>query len=260
MKNTEDIATLKERVIATENEVADLLETVENGGTADLKTNSVAYFVGDSITYGTGAENYGTLEAGYVKHVIARLGYDKTKSKNLGVSGAGFVQVSPGSNGVKLRNIVDANSFAPADDVYVAAAVNDWKNWQITLADFWAEMKYCLTKIRTDNPHCRIFYVLPYNCKASGWTGCTYDTHWALGYKGDSSAEKCFGYILKDFRKLILDKFETDEDLKALGVHVISIMPITRGNIDQITVDGLHPNAEGYKIIGSLLSQIAATT
>ncbi len=254
-QNSADISALKERMTSAEEDVAGLLESV-----TEINTNSVLYAVGDSITYGSGADGYGTINAGWVKHVVARCGYDKAKSKNLGVSGTGFVQVSPGSNGVKIRDVVDANSFVPADDVIVAAGINDWKDWQITLADFWAEMKYCLTKIRTDNPYCRIFYVLPYNCKASGWTGCTYDTHWALGYKGGGSAETCFGYTLKDFRKLILDKFETDEDFKALGVHVISIMPITRGNIDQITGDGLHPNAEGYKIIGSLLSQIVATT
>lgn len=252
MKNTADITELGERMTSTEEDVAGIHESM-----TEINTNSVLYAVGDSITYGSGADGYGTINAGWVKHVIARNGYDTSNSKNLGVSGIGFVQTAPGST-KKLRDIVDSNSFAPADDVIVAAGINDWKNWQITLDDFWAEMKYCLTKIRTDNPYCRIFYVLPYNCKASGWTGCTYDSHWALGYKGDSSAEKCFGYILKDFRKLILDKFETDAEFKALGVHVISIMPITRGNIDQITGDGLHPNAEGYKMIGGMLAQIMA--
>ena len=189
-QNSADIATLKERTDTLESGVEELRVAVESG-VVSVPNRRTIYFVGDSITFGSGASNYGTLQAGWVNEVMNRCGYDTTTSKNLGVSGAGFVQLSPSSTPVTILDIVNANNFSAVDDIIVSAGINDWKNSSVAIADFWNNFKAVFVKLRADNKYARIYYQLPYNCKISAWTGSTYDTHYALDYKEGGSGNYC---------------------------------------------------------------------
>lgn len=242
-KNSEDIADLNERTTALKEEVADLQETVENGGMTYEPTGEVLYAVGDSITYGTGVG--GNINA-WPTHLMDIMGYDTANSKNLGISGIGFC--TPVTERT-VRSVVDERDFSVADVVTVAIGVNDWKNGSVTVADFFTELEYCLGKIRGDNPYCRIVYILPFNFKFG-----TFDTFYALGYKlPGTSTDYCFGNTLQEFVNLIKAKFEEDA-MKALGVRVIDLTKtiITRYNIDTTLLggdDGLHPTAETHKVL-----------
>ena len=239
-QNSADIAELKDRTEALEADVSDVRDSFEKNGLTRVHTGEVLYAVGDSITYGSGV---GGNNGSWVKHVIDINGYDTINSKNLGISGIGFCTEASSKT---VRNVVDENDFSAADIVTVAIGVNDWKNYNATLTDFFSEMEYCLTKIRGDNPYCKIFYILPFNYKPSG---SNFDTFYALGYIGDSNQERPYGNSLQTFINMMKSKFEEDT-LKALDIHVIDMTKtpaITRYNIDTALSDGLHPTADCHK-------------
>lgn len=244
-KNSEDIAALNERTTALGEEVADLQKTVENGGMTYEPTGEVLYAIGDSITYGTGVG--GNINA-WPTHLMDIMGYDTENSRNLGISGIGFC--TPVLERT-VRDVVDERDFSVADVVTVAIGVNDWKNGSAKVADFFTELEYCLGKIRSDNPYCKIFYILPFNFLPKD---SVFETFWALGYKlPGTTADYCFGNTLQEFVNLIKEKFE-EEPLKSLDVHVFDMTkgPITRYNIETALIggdDGIHPTAETHKVL-----------
>lgn len=241
-QNSADIAALKERTDALEAGITELRETMDNNGLTRAQTGEVLYAVGDSITYGT---NVGGNSGSWVRHVIDTNGYDAANSKNLGISGIGFCTEASSKT---VRTVVDENDFSAADIVTVAIGVNDWKNYNATLESFFSEMEYCLTKIRADNPYCRIFYILPFNWRPSS---SSFETFYALGYAGDSNPERPYGNTLQTFVNMIKEKLD-EEPLKALDVHVIDMTKtpaITRYNIETALSDGLHPTAECHEAL-----------
>lgn len=232
-QNTADIEALKKDVKALQ----DAIENDTDDGIS-VNTGEVLYAVGDSITYGT---NVGGNANAWPTHLMAINGYDTTSSKNLGISGIGFCTTASGKT---VRNVVDAQNFAGADIVTVAIGINDWKNSSATVENFFTEMFYCLNKIRTDNPYCRIYYILPFNFKIG-----VFDTFYALGFKGEGNANLCYGNTLQQFVNLIKTKFE-ESTWKALNIHVIDMTKtpaITRYNIETALGDGLHPTVECHK-------------
>lgn len=244
-KNSEDIAALNERTTALEEEVEDLQKTIENGGMTYEPTREVLYAIGDSITYGTGVG--GNINA-WPTRLMDIMGYDTENSRNLGISGIGFC--TPVLERT-VRDVVDERDFSVADVVTVAAGVNDWKNGSAKVADFFTELEYCLGKIRSDNPYCKIFYILPFNFLPKD---SVFETFWALGYKLPGTTEDyCFGNTLQEFVNLIKEKFE-EEPLKSLDVHVFDMTksPITRYNIETALIggdDGIHPTAQTHKVL-----------
>ena len=187
-QNTADIETLK-------NDVKTLQDALANDSIS-VNTGEVLYAVGDSITYGT---NVGGNANAWPTHLMAINGYDTTNSKNLGISGIGFCTTASGKT---VRGVVDGQSFAGADIVTVAIGINDWKNSSATVENFFTEMYYCLNKIRGDNPYCRIYYILPFNFKVG-----TFNTFYALGFKGEGDTALCYGNTLQQFVNLIKAKF-----------------------------------------------------
>lgn len=247
-QNTADIETLKGEVQSLGNRISDI---EENGGLADISTGEVLYAIGDSITYGT---NVGGNSGSWVKHLIDKNGYDAVNSKNFGVSGIGFCTTASGKT---VRTVVDENNFAAADIVTVAIGINDWKNPSATVENFFSEMEYCLNKIRTDNPYCRIFYILPFNAKYGN-----FNTFYALGFKGEGNAALCYGNILQAFINMMKAKFEEDT-FKSFHINVIDMTKtpaITRYNIDTALGDGLHPTAECHKELAKEIARRIALT
>ena len=249
-QNSADIATLKERTDTLEADVAELKETVENGGLVDIQTGQVLYAVGDSITYGYGI---GGNDYSWVKHVIDRNGYDSTNSLNLGQSNLGFC--TNAMSGDSLTDVLERTDFSGADIVTVALGINDWKNANALLTDFWTGMENCFKKIRTDNPYCKIFYILPFNARFLG----TFDTFWCLGAAGDSNTARPYAYTLQTFINMIKDKFEEDT-FKAFRVHVIDMVEcpaINRHNItsSNVMIDSIHPSAACHVELGKEISR-----
>lgn len=213
------------------------------------KTNQILYAVGDSITYGygVGGNNYS-----WVKHVIDRLGYDAANSKNLGESGLGFCTTSTSSH--TITDVVGGTDFSTADVVTVALGINDWKNANALLTDFWSGMEYCFNKIRTDNPYCKIYYILPFN--ASFGTS-QYSSFYCLGWKGDSNTARPYGHTLQDFINMIKAKFE-EATFKAFHVEVIDMTEcpaINRQNITTALLDNLHPTVETHIELGKEIAR-----
>lgn len=232
----------------------------------DVSTDQVLYAVGDSITYGygVGGNNYS-----WVKHVIDHNGYAAyggDGSKNLGENNLGFCTNSTSSFGNhSIQDVVDGINFAGADIVTVALGINDWKNANATLANFWSGMQYCFNKIRSDNPYCKIYYILPFNVSFAG----SYSTFYGLGFKGDSDTTKCYAYKLQEFINLIKEKFE-EASFKAYRVELIDMTEcaaINRQNITTALIDnrssggsdyGLHPTAATHAVLGKEIARILA--
>ena len=234
-------------------------EVYSNGEIIEPEKSKVLYAIGDSITYGSQGSNPGTINGSWIKHVIELNEYDTDKSKNLGLVGIGFDTYAQNTELI-VRDIVDKTQAAKdkfgfdydlseADIVTIAIGINDWKNYYSSVTDFFTELKYCVNKIKEQNPDCEIYYIMPFNMRVG-----TYEDNFALGFVGNSNPDNCYSYSLQTFKDMIANKFETDNEFKNLGVNIIDISPVTRDNINDILADGIHPNNTGYELIGKMLS------
>lgn len=252
-QNTADIASLKIDVETLGNELEEVKNTINDIDLINIKTGQVLYAVGDSITYGYGI---GGNDYSWVKYVIEQNGYNAASSKNLGQSGLGFCSTSTSGN--TITDIVGGTNFSGADIVTVALGINDWKNANATLTEYWAGMEYCFNKIRTDNPYCKIFYILPFNARFLG----TYDTFYCLGARGDSNTARPYAYTLQTFINMIKDKLEEDS-FKAFHINVIDMVEcaaINRHNITTALIDYTHPSADTQIALGKEIARRIALT
>lgn len=241
-QNTEDIAALDTRVTALEGDSG-------SGGGISVNTNQVLYAVGDSITRGAaaGGENYA-----WVKHVIDINGYDATNSRNLGQNGLGF-DTAATSSGDTIKDVVDNTDFSAADIITVALGCNDWKNSNALLTNVWANMEYCFNKIRTDNPYCKLFYILPFNMSFMG----TFATFYCLSGKGDSNPLCPYSYTLMQYINMIKDKLATPT-FQAFHINVIDMVEcaaINRQNITTALADQVHPTAATQAELGKEIAR-----
>lgn len=206
--------------------------------TTPSQSGAVWYAVGDSITkgYGVGADNC------WVKYVLDYNGYDKVKSKNLGISGLGFAKSDPNYHKT-ARMVVDENSFAGVDLVTIAIGINDWKE-PFSIDTVKSEMAYCFEKILTDNPYCKIIFIVPFNI----WLKGSASTNWALGYNGGDVT----GGTLQNF-------IDTQKQVcKEYGIQIIDMTNdsvINKVNIQTVLYDKVHPNAECHIALGRELAR-----
>ena len=117
-------------------------------------------------------------------------------------------------------------------------------------------MQYCFNKIRTDNPYCKIYYLLPFNVSFSG----AYASFYGLGFKGDSDTSKCYGHTLREFINLIKTKL-SEASFKAFDIHVIDMVEcaaINRNNITTALFDNLHPSAATQEVLGKEIARFIA--
>ena len=241
-QNTEDIAALDTRVTALE-------EDSGSGGGITVNTNQVLYAVGDSITRGAAA---GGEDYAWPKHVIDINGYDATNSRNLGQNGLGF-DTAATSSGDTIKDVVDNTDFSAADIVTVALGCNDWKNSNALLTNVWANMEYCFNKIRTDNPYCKLFYILPFNMSFMG----TFATFYCLSGKGDSNPLCPYSYTLMQYINMIKDKLATPT-FQAFHINVIDMVEcaaINRQNITTALADQVHPTAATQAELGKEIAR-----
>ena len=235
----------------------------------NMNTGQVMYAVGDSITAGYVGDGVPLVDS-WVKHVVQRNGYaalgtGSTNSKNLGKSGIGFCHPIT-ENGVQIvaQDVVDATDFSAADIVTVALGVNDWKSLptMYSLTDFYTAMYDLFNKIRSDNPFCKIYFILPFNGHRTfgeGSSSVSFDTFYWLNTKIRTSGydSYCGGQTLLGFINLIKAKFE-ESSFKALRVHLIDMTEceaINRHNITAALADGLHPTAATHIELGKEIAR-----
>ena len=245
---------------------AEVSEDVAAAGSDDGK---VLYVLGDSIGEGF-LENSNYVDS-WVKRLISVNGYkadpngdykQKTMtpanpevSQMIGESGLGFVRKSAWSH--YYTYFLDNTDFSYADIVIVALGINDWySNYPIDT--FFANMEDVFTKIRTDNPDCELYYLLPFN---AGFIG-NYDSNYAINSRGDNDLSKTYGYTLRNFGNLIKQKFAEDPTFAAYNCHIIDMMECESINRDTIRdgalyhKDNLHPTAETHIKIGDEIAPI----
>lgn len=239
MFNTDDYGQAIEQNAANievlQTDVEALKEAVK---TTPSQSGAVWYAVGDSITagYGVGADKC------WVNYVRQYNGYDAIRSKNLGVSGLGFAKIDP-NYGKTARTVVNENDFSGADLVTIAIGINDWKE-PFSIETVKSEMTYCFDKILTDNPYCKIIFIVPFNIRIKG----SASTNWALGYSGSDVT----GGTLQDFidtQKSVCEQY---------GVQVIDMTNcsvINKKNIGTVLYDGIHPDADCHGVLGRELAR-----
>lgn len=202
------------------------------------------YALGDSITVGminNGSGSYNRANPTYPKIIGDKLGYNVT---NKGVSSTGFLY---GTQNAKA--VVNANNFSDCDICTINYGTNDWRYSQTLGAssdDSSADtvcgaLKYCIEKILNDNPKCSVYVITPLNRTDRGGAA---ETNYALSVKIN-------GKTLQDFIDAIT------ETCNVLGVPCISQTEsyvINTINLTNLLSDGLHPNQNGYDIIGRFLA------
>ena len=234
VKNTINIAKNTEAIEKNATDIEELKTDVESlKETGGAQSDTVWYAVGDSITAGL----YVGADKSWVAHVMNYNGYS-ANSKNLGVSGIGFVRADP-TTSKTIRTVVDANSFANVDLVTVAVGINDWQE-SCNIEIVKTEMEYCFSKILTDNPCCKIYFVTPLN-KNRG----TQATNWALGFAVN-------GLTLEQFVEQQMSV------CKNAGIEVIDMTHnsvINKYNLPSMFSDNTHPTADCHKALGKELAR-----
>ena len=213
-------------------------------------SGSIRYFsLGDSITEGYYAADdaiIGTTPNNYPTYAAMKNGW---MLRNYGNGGTGYIHAT--DTLPNARDLVDTINFANCDVCTLAYGVNDWHyNQQIgTVNDspsagntMASNMKYCIQKILTDNPRCRLNIMLPLNCSAYGGT---IGTDWGLGTSLPTSGTlqhvvDVIKGIAEYYHLPIIDQTET-------GI-------VNRYNINNVLGDGIHPTLELYKPYGERIA------
>ena len=212
----------------------------------------VWYAMGDSITQGFYSENgeiAGPTNDNIVTNIAKLNGYNFT---NYAEGGSGYVHKATVLSKLNAREKADTINFANCDLVTLAFGVNDWHyNCKIgTVEDDFnvindtmcANMKYCINKIMSDNPLCKIIVLTPFNCSKYGGD---FNSNWGLGTSLETS-----GTLQNVIDKIIevCDYY----GLEYIDQSKISI--VNRINTPIIMNDGIHPTLESFKVIAKDLA------
>lgn len=200
-------------------------------------------FLGDSITEGAGA---GTEENKYVNVVGAMLG---AEVRNYGVSGTRLARQSVLSvcdvydNDFQIRMQSMANTDGDADRVFVFGGTNDYGHGDAPIGhkdddtpySFYGAINNIVTFLTEKYGKEKLCFLLPmprYN----------QDNVFGEGNK------KCAGLTLGGYVKIIKERLDFYQvDYIDLFEGFIPVPQVNTG--DEYTVDGLHPNAYGHKLL-----------
>lgn len=209
--------------------------------------NMKLLFLGDSITQGVGASNE---ECNYVSLVRKRLNCEVV---NYGVSGTRiarqtFINYSAMRNyDFRLRaQIMEEN----ADMVFVFGGTNDYGHGRLVLGNpkerkpntFCYELQLLIEDLLAKYGRKKLCFILPLRRFDEDGYSC----------KGDAGNE--MGKTLLDYvnaMKQILNEYKIDTiDLYENGIP----KPLVNTG-DDYTVDGVHPNDNGYKLIAEKICE-----
>lgn len=211
---------------------------------AACDTKSALYIShGDSITwYDSNKYPDGSLCVGYQSYIINALGIKQYTNK--GVSGAPIANGTRNGDGV-VNTILSVN-HANYEICTIAVGTNDFRldvplgtisanNYDDTT--FIGAYQQSIEHILRQNNNIRLVLITPIHRDKDGYT---------------SSSQNLAGYYLSDYVNAVIELG------KLYGIPAIDCynnFEINSKNIFQYTIDGLHPNNNGHKIIGEYVSQ-----
>lgn len=214
----------------------------------------VWYALGDSITQGYTSKDgaiSSVTQNSWANIVAYKNGY---KLSNYAVGGSGYNHNGTVLDHLNARDKVDTIDFSGCDLVTLAFGLNDWHyNVQIGTSEddpatggtMASNMRYCIEKILTDNPYCKIIVLFPMNNSAFG-TGNTYENNWGLGATYSTSGT--LQHII-DVQMAICEFY----GIEYIDQSKTSV--VNRKNIQTLLNDGTHPTAEAHRALGANLAR-----
>ena len=216
------------------------------------KLKNRMFVAGDSITAGypytsgISRPNYYDPDIRWGSQVSRKLGFEVTFGAQ---TGSGWLYRTS-STAQYAISIADNNNFANYDTAVFAFGTNDYGNNMPlgNITDVYptnetvcGAMNYVINKIYTDNPKIVLIISSPINRSDKGSSSSNY------GY-GTANTQ---GYTLLQ----LLEKMK--ELCIANGVCFIdnSNCPFNKYTLSSLLTDNLHPNPDGYKILGSFLAE-----
>ena len=259
ISSEEAITALESRVNVLEDEVEELTVTVsrlKTNSSISMQSGAVWYAFGDSITEGyiSYLEEDGTASCklepanqhSWVYTVAKLNGYELT---NYAVGGTGYAQVKSGAS--TAREQVDAVDFTGCDLVTFAWGCNDWKynagpigtkdDDKDTATTTCAALKWCIERVLSQNPLCKIVVITPINVKRGTFEG-NYGVSYEFSNKGS----------LQDVYDAIVSVCES------YGIEYIDMTHssvVNRSNISALLLDTVHPTPEAYAAMGKELAR-----
>lgn len=214
------------------------------------------FALGDSITQGfvsylvEGTPTYSVIRD---KCWVTKLSNIRTDLilTNYGRGGEGYLDPDQMHT---AKDSVDAINFADCDIATLAYGINDWKGNQIvgTVSDsptlgttVLSNMKYCIEKIISDNPACKIYIISPLNCIG-----------YAFDY-GDESTNYALGYTFSNSGTLESFVGKLKEVAEYYGIEFIDMTHnsvVNRKSLPSLLIDGVHPSEYAHKAIAIELS------
>lgn len=206
---------------------------------SSLKIN----FLGDSITEGTGASCY---DNSYVKLIEKNTG---ALCRNYGIGGTRIAKQITPSTEEKFDKDFCSRIFEmndEADVVVVFGGTNDFGHGDAPIGDmndrtsdtFYGALHYLYESLIEKFPDAFIFVITPLH------------RHNENNPKG-SGCKKYDGLVLREYVKIIREVADY-YSLPVLDLFADSgIYPIIPAHKEKYTVDGLHPNDLGHKIISN---------
>ena len=199
---------------------------------------------GDSITaYDGHLFPDDTVCAGYQRYVLEDFGYDRYL--NVSVAGATLTRsdesysLLPDILSTDNRNAKICTILLGTNDYYrdlpIGKLVTDGNNYDEYT--FIGAYQTAIEHILNDNSKVKLILITP---PVRSWTG------------GDTSNKNSLGYSLEDYVNAII---EVGEYYNLPVCDLYHNCGITEDNLNEYTIDGLHPNNEGHALIGEFISR-----
>lgn len=216
------------------------------------KDKNKMFIAGDSITAGypytagISRPNYYDPDIKWGEQLARRYGFDITY---VAQTGSGWLYRSDPSAQYAI-SIADNNDFSNYDSAVFAFGTNDYGN-NSPLGDIddlypgdntvCGAINYVINKVYNDNPKITLIISTPINRSDVGTASSNY------GYGAKNTANYTLLELVEKMKELCVSN----------GVCIIdnSNTPFNKYTLDNLLMDHLHPNTDGYKILGSFLSE-----
>ena len=190
--------------------------------------------IGDSITYYDEKDYINTTDVagtyckGYQSYIAEKLGFSKI---NMGYSGA---------NSNYMRTQVLATDFSNVEVASIMTGMNDGGQ-SVPIATYKQNIIDMLIHISEDNPYCRIFLLSPTYGYFDHPQGA-YPTGGVTRDYADAMKEVAFVYNIPFYDNMLYNGINYQNYFKYMADTIST------------TTYAIHPNAEGYKIIGTQIA------